>query len=77
MSRLQPAVSLPGAPEDLGACAVPALRLGSAMTDVTPHTELQSLLRQHLADQEALRLAAEMIAARDRELQALRARKAA
>lgn len=47
------------------------------MTDVTPHTELQSLLRQHLQDQEALRLAAELLASKERELQALRSRKAA
>jgi hypothetical protein len=47
------------------------------VTDVTPHTELQSLLRQHLQDQEALRLAAELLAAKESELRALRARKAA
>jgi hypothetical protein len=38
------------------------------MTDISPHTELQSLLRQHLADQEALRLAAELLAKRDAEI---------
>jgi tRNA A37 threonylcarbamoyladenosine synthetase subunit TsaC/SUA5/YrdC len=35
-----------------------------SMTDISPHTELQSLLRQHLADQEALRLAADLLAQR-------------